>query len=96
MELQDHITPIVKQIIADRLNISVLSVKDSSRLVNDLGADSLEVVEIAMDIEEKYNISLNDVLIEKAETVSDLITYVKSVWEDKCNNTSLSSLRNSL
>ena len=66
------------QIISERLNVSADSVTPQASFVDDLGADSLDVVELMMTLEEKYNLEIPDDDAEKIKTVQDAISYIDS------------------
>ncbi len=66
------------KIIANCLKIEQDFIKDDMNFVNDLGADSLNMVEIVMKIEEEYNIEIPDEDVESLETVRDLKEYLES------------------
>lgn len=63
-------------LIAEKLNKKVEQVKFESKLVEDLGADSLDVVELVMACEDEFNISLPDEDVEKMQTVKDVVEYI--------------------
>ncbi len=67
----------VQAIIADNLNISKDKVTLNANLADDLGADSLDAVEIIMNLEESFNISIADDAAEKIKTVKDLVDYIE-------------------
>lgn len=67
----------VQAIIADNLNISKDKVTLNANLADDLGADSLDAVEIIMNLEESFNISIADDAVEKIKTVKDLVDYIE-------------------
>ncbi len=67
----------IEKIIADTLGIDQDSIKDESNFVNDLGADSLNIVEIIMQIEEDFDIEIMDEDAEELFTVGDLKQYVE-------------------
>ena len=67
----------VEKIIAENLNIDVDSVKDDSHFVNDLGADSLNIVEVVMGIEEEFDIEIPDEDAETLLTVGQLKQYIE-------------------
>ena len=66
----------VRKIIADTLSKSESEIKPESSLTEDLGADSLEIVELAMAMEEEFSIEIPDEDIEKIATVKDIIDYI--------------------
>ena len=65
-------------LISSQLGVKKESIKSSSNLITDLKGDSLDMVEIVISIEEKWNISIPDESAEKIETVQNLIDYIKS------------------
>ncbi len=68
----------VKAIIADQLGIPAEDVKPESRFIEDLGADSLDIVELIMAMEEEFETEIPDEEAEKILTVNDTIEYVKA------------------
>ncbi|MDR2034348.1 MAG: acyl carrier protein [Helicobacteraceae bacterium] len=69
----------VKTIVAEQLNVSEEDIKESSKFVEDLGADSLDVVELVMALEEKFDVEIPDEDTEKIKTVGDVINYVENI-----------------
>lgn len=67
----------VKQIMAQVLVLDMKLIQDNANLMEDLGADSLDVIEIAMDIENEFRISIPDDDTDKLKTVSDFVKYVQ-------------------
>lgn len=67
----------IEKIIAENLNITEDSIKDESNFVQDLGADSLNIVELVMAIEEEFEIEIPDEDSENIHTVADLKKYVE-------------------
>jgi|TARA_R110000851_G_scaffold325119_1_gene492876 acyl carrier protein len=63
-------------ILKDKLNVQEEQIKDNSLIVEDLGADSLSVVEIIMDVEEEFDIQIPDEDAELILTVKDLADYI--------------------
>ncbi|SNZ07054.1 acyl carrier protein [Persephonella hydrogeniphila] len=68
----------IKEIIADQLGIDVEQIKPESKFVEDLGADSLDVVELIMAFEEEFDVEIPDEDAEKIQTVGDVIEYIKA------------------
>ena len=67
----------IEKIIAENLNIDQGLIKDDSNFVNDLGADSLNIVEVIMGIEEEFDIEIPDEDAEILHTVGDLNQYIE-------------------
>jgi len=67
----------IEKIIAENLGIDQNSIKDTSNFVNDLGADSLNIVEIVMAIEEEFDIEIPDEDAETLHTVGELKQYIE-------------------
>ena len=67
----------VKNIIVDLLQVSEESVTLDAQFIHDLGADSLDLVELIMGIEEEFNIEIPDGEAEKVVTVGDVVEYIK-------------------
>jgi acyl carrier protein len=68
----------VKAIIAKQLGVDLADVKDDKSFVDDLGADSLDNVELVMAFEEEFGVEIPDEDAEKIKKVSDAISYIKS------------------
>lgn len=66
----------IEKIIADRIGVDVSEVTDEKHLVEDLGSDSLSIVEIIMDIEEHFDVTISDEEAEKLDTVGLLKEWV--------------------
>ena len=73
----EHIENKVKEIIIDKLGIEESEINDSASFTNDLGADSLDTVELIMEFEKEFNISIPDEDAEKIGTVGQAISYLK-------------------
>ena len=67
----------VKSIIAEQLGVSEDEIKTTSSFIEDLGADSLDIVELVMAMEEKFEIEIPDEDAEKIQTVRDAINYIQ-------------------
>ncbi len=68
----------VKAIIVDKLGVDEKEVTPEANFTNDLGADSLDTVELIMEFEKEFNIAIPDDQAEKIATVGDAITYIES------------------
>jgi len=68
----------IKKIIADQLGIPVAEIPNDSSFVEELGADSLDIVELVLAIEEEFEIEIPDEDAEKLLTVQQAIDYVKA------------------
>ena len=67
----------VKEIIVEQLGVEAGQVTDQAKFVEDLGADSLDTVELVMALEEEFSIEIPDEDAEKIVAVTDAINYVK-------------------
>jgi acyl carrier protein len=68
----------VKEIIVEQLNVDSAAVVTDAKFVEDLGADSLDTVELVMALEEDFELEIKDEDAEKIQTVGDAIEYIKS------------------
>ncbi len=68
----------VKEIIVDQLGVDAEQVTPEASFIDDLGADSLDTVELVMAFEEEFNIEIPDEEAEKIKKVGDAIEYIKS------------------
>lgn len=73
----------VISIIADQLSVEESEVKPEAHFINDLGADSLDTVELIMAFEEEFGIEISDEDAEKIQTVQAAIDYIKAHAEKK-------------
>ena len=73
----------VKEIIVEQLGVEAAKVVPAARFVEDLGADSLDTVELVMAFEEEFDIEIPDEDAEKIRTVDEAINYVKQKVEAK-------------
>lgn len=72
----------VKEMIASQLNLKVEDVKEDSKVIDDLGADSLDMIEMLMALEEEFGISVPDDESEKLKTVGQIVAFIDSVKKD--------------
>jgi len=68
----------VIDIVAEQLGVEKEKIKSESNFVNDLGADSLDTVELVMELEEEFDISIPDDAAEKISTVGEAISHIES------------------
>ena len=68
----------VKAIIVDKLSVEETEVTNEASFTNDLGADSLDTVELIMEFEKEFGISIPDDQAEKITTVGDAISYIEA------------------
>ncbi|MRX70562.1 acyl carrier protein [Bacillus lacus] len=73
-EVLDRVT----KIIVDRLGVDEAQVKLESSFKDDLGADSLDVVELVMELEDEFDMEISDEEAENISTVGDAVNYIKS------------------
>jgi len=67
----------VKEVVVEQLDCDAAEVKEDSKFIEDLGADSLDVVELVMALEEKFDIEIPDEDAEGILTVADAIKYIE-------------------
>lgn len=68
----------VKRIIVDRLGVDESEVTPEASFKDDLGADSLDIVELVMELEDEFDLEISDEDAEKITTVGDVISYIQS------------------
>jgi acyl carrier protein len=66
----------VKKIVVEHLGVDEAKVTDNASFIDDLGADSLDTVELVMAFEEEFNVEIPDDAAEKIQTVSDAISFL--------------------
>ncbi|MGP1385017.1 MAG: acyl carrier protein [Thainema sp.] len=74
---QEDIYAKVSKIVADQLSVDEAEVKPEASFANDLGADSLDVVELVMALEEEFNIEIPDEAAENIATVQAAVDYIQ-------------------
>ncbi|MCY0869215.1 MAG: acyl carrier protein [Firmicutes bacterium] len=68
----------VKRIVVDRLGIEEAQVSPEASFKDDLGADSLDVVELVMELEDEFDLEISDEDAEKISTVGDVVRYIEA------------------
>ncbi len=76
--MAENIETKVREKIAEQLGVAVDEVKPESSFIEDLGADSLDIVELVMALEEEFNIEISDEDAEKIRTVKDVVGYIQA------------------
>lgn len=72
----------VKEILAEQLDIDPETIEMTSNLQTDLGADSLDAIDIVMSIEDQYGIEVPDSVIENMRSVEDIVSFIENNIED--------------
>lgn len=67
----------VKEIVVEQLGVNPEDLSMQSSLIDDLGADSLDIVELIMALEEEFNLEISDEDAEKISTMGDVVDYIK-------------------
>ncbi len=67
----------IKKIISEQLEVDQSIVTESATITGDLGADSLDLVDLAMSIEDEFDIELSDEALDKIKNVGDLVAYIE-------------------
>lgn len=73
----------IKKIIIEKLDIKEENIFNEASFIDDLGADSLDTVELIMALEEEFNIEISDEAAEKINTIQKSIDYVKNYYSKK-------------
>ena len=75
--MSENVKEKIKKIVADHLGIDEAKVQDESSFIDDLGADSLDTVELVMAFEEEFGAEISDSQAEKILTVGDAIKFIE-------------------
>lgn len=78
MASSEEINERIKSIIAEQLGVNMEEVIPEASFIEDLGADSLDIVELIMALEEEYDMEIPDEDAEKIQSVEDVISYIQS------------------
>jgi len=78
LKIMSEVEEKVKAIIADKLGVDEAEITPSASFTNDLGADSLDTVELIMEFEKEFGISIPDDQAEKITTVGDAVSYIEN------------------
>ena len=69
----------VRDVVVEHLSVAPDAVKLESKIIEDLGADSLDVVELVMALEEKFEVEIPDSDAEKLITINDVVSYIEKL-----------------
>jgi acyl carrier protein len=75
---REEILDKVKEVIVEQLNVEEDDVNEEASFIDDLGADSLDIVELVMALEEQFSVSIPDEEAENIKTVGDAVEYIKA------------------
>lgn len=67
----------IKKLLAEQINISEDEIKMESDIINDLGADSLDVVEMIMGVETEFNVTVPDEVAMEMKTIGDVVAFIE-------------------
>ena len=68
----------VKEIIADQLSVKVDDIKEETNIAEELGADSLDLVEILMSLEDEFGVSIPDEAIPEIKTIKEIVDFIEA------------------
>ncbi len=80
---RDEVAKKVEDIIIDKLNVDASEVEDEANFTLDLGADSLDTVELIMEFEKEFDIKIEDDEAQKIQTVGDAVDHVLEAVKDR-------------
>lgn len=77
MASREEIFSKVKSIISEKLGVDESQVTEEAKLIDDLGADSLDLVDLVMDFESEFGVKVDDADLKKISTVGDIVSYIE-------------------
>ncbi|WP_281642814.1 acyl carrier protein [Hoylesella loescheii] len=79
MSTESDIALLIRKLVVDKLGVSLNAVTNNASFTNDLGADSLDKVELIMELEKNFGVSIPDDEAEKLRTVGQAINYIERI-----------------
>ncbi|MBQ2622248.1 MAG: acyl carrier protein [Thermoguttaceae bacterium] len=73
----------VFELVSEHLGVDIEKITDDTSFINDLGADSLDIVELVMDLEEEFDVKIPEDIADKIQTVGDAVNFIA---EESANN----------
>ncbi len=73
----------IRDIVVDQLDVDAGDVTVDSSIIDDLGADSLDIVDLVMSIEEEFDVEIPDEEVENIKTVGDIVKYVENASSEE-------------
>ena len=80
---EQNIKQRVFELVSEHLGVDIEKITDETSFINDLGADSLDIVELVMDLEEEFDVKIPEDIADKIQTVGDAVTFIA---EQSANN----------
>jgi acyl carrier protein len=75
---RENISDEIKKLISESLSVDMKEIKEDSKFVDDLGADSLDIVELVMSMETKFDVEIPDEDAQKIKTVGEAVDYISN------------------
>lgn len=73
----------IKKVISDQLSVKLDKIKNDSSFIDDFGADSLDIIELIMSLEEEFDVEISDEMAEKINNVQSSIDCINKLLEEK-------------
>ena len=82
--MSDDLLKKIISIVVDKLDVDENKVTENAKFIDDLGADSLDTVELIMQFEEDFGLDIPDEDAEKIQSVKDAVDYIKVIRDEEC------------
>ncbi|MGI6030708.1 MAG: acyl carrier protein [Eubacteriales bacterium] len=79
---KEQIKDLVMELIVDQLDVKMEELTMETNLMEDLGADSLDIADLVMELEERLEVEISDEELAKLKTVGDIVAYVENIKKD--------------